>query len=218
MARERAKEKREEGRERADVSEREGGRVSGARGSARDRGRVVRVRARARSAEELREFCESRHRSRIADWAGRDEGQLRGRQPDSEAGARAKGQAGARARGGAGDRRRSHRANDPCHIKRIAGYYEYTVDFTAPYWPQGQPVELFWSNMKSCWRFEWPAAQRRDVIAFVQQFFSSVSEEDLDAWVCHTDKFSQAVVDQDGSVLKPLELELLSVPEDDDGD
>lgn len=70
----------------------------------------------------------------------------------------------------------------------------HEIDFTPPYWPQLQPVELFWyrlciwmlhgvvvrfrlrSNLKWCWLNEWSAEHRKDknsVEAFVTKFMGA---------------------------------------------
>ena len=106
----------------------------------------------------------------------------------------------------------AHAANSIIAIRQIAGKYAYTIDFTAPYWPQSQPVEAFWGNMKWCWRTEYGAADRKDVIAFVYRFFRIVAverHEEVGGWCRKTDAFCKAVVDSDPTILSPLELELM---------
>lgn len=105
---------------------------------------------------------------------------------------------------------KAHAAADPVAIKRIAGRFDYTIEWTPPYWPQCQMVELFWSNMKWDFRTNWSASHRKSVPVFVKTFFHTVKPSDLVGWCEKTDKFCNAVLTKDAAELKPLELQLIS--------
>lgn len=98
----------------------------------------------------------------------------------------------------------SHGAADPVNIKAYAARYCYEVDFTPPYWPQCQPVEKLWANLKWDW-FSYHSkdrAQYKDLTDYIQKFFGTVKEKELLGWVRHTDKFCRAVGTKDASFLK----------------
>ena len=100
-----------------------------------------------------------------------------------------------------------HVCNSQYHVKQVAGRYGFSIDFTPPYWPQLQPVELFWANLKCDWRLYWDAKDRKDVPGFVRTFSKKIAFKDLSGWCEKTEKFARAVRDRDASVLTPLELE-----------
>jgi hypothetical protein len=100
-----------------------------------------------------------------------------------------------------------HVCNSQWVVAQIAGRYGFRVEFTPPYWPQLQPVELFWSNLKFDWRAMYDAKDRKDVTGFIRKFALAVSTADLKGWCEKTEKYARAVRERDATVLTPLELE-----------
>ena len=83
------------------------------------------------------------------------------------------------------------------------------VDHQAPLWPQTQPCELLFNNMKWDYR-SWPTVQKsRDVGRSMQTFMQQVPPEECLRFVQKTDTFCKAIVDQDASKLDELVIELL---------
>ena len=104
----------------------------------------------------------------------------------------------------------SHAAADPIKLNVIAAQYGHEkIEFTPPYWPQFQPCELMWNNMKCDYR-SWDCAYKvADVGGSMYRFVMEVRETECRGWVQHTDKFCSAVVDKDAGVLDELVMELL---------
>jgi hypothetical protein len=103
-----------------------------------------------------------------------------------------------------------HVCNSQWRVSQIAGMYGFRVDFTPPYWPQLQPVELLWANLKFDWRSMYDAKDRKDVPRFVRTFAMAVNTSDLRGWCEKAETYARAVRDRDASVLAPLELEHIS--------
>jgi len=105
---------------------------------------------------------------------------------------------------------KAHAAAHPKRVSQILGTYKYVLELTAPYWPQAQPTELSWSNMKWCWRNDYDEDDRDDPERFVRTFFESDDlENHLKGWVVKTDKWCTAVIQRDTSILTRLELQVL---------
>ena len=104
----------------------------------------------------------------------------------------------------------SHAAAEPYKLNAIAAAHGHEkVEFTPPYWPQFQPCELMWNNMKGDYR-SWDCAYKvRDVGQSMRRFVAEVCESECRGWVQHTDKFCRAVVGRDAGVLDALVMELL---------
>ena len=90
------------------------------------------------------------------------------------------------------------------NIRAYAARYGYEVDFTPPYWPQQQPVEKIWSNLKWDW-YNYQCVDRKqfgDLRNYIMKFFGTITDKELLGWVRHTDKFCRAILTKDSSVLK----------------
>ena len=105
---------------------------------------------------------------------------------------------------------REHVEPPPKAIMQLAGEFSAHVEFTPPYWPDVQPVEMFNNNLKCDYRDRGPDERGPNVGSAATAFCSVVSEADVRGWVEFTDSFCRAVVERDADVLSPLELDLVS--------
>jgi transposase len=97
----------------------------------------------------------------------------------------------------------------PRKVEELAKEFGGRVEFTPPYWPQVQPQELYWSNMKIDYR-GWDAVDKvENVGASVRQFADIVKVDDVRGWVRKTEKFCAAVLAKDSTVLDSLTLDTI---------
>ena len=94
-------------------------------------------------------------------------------------------------------------------IEEVAARFNARVEWTAPYWPECQPVELFNNNLKADYKDRDHDERDPNVGEAVFDFCCSVPTADAQRWVEKTDIFCRAVCERDESVLTPLILELL---------
>ena len=71
------------------------------------------------------------------------------------------------------------------------------VDYQAPNWPQSNPVELYWGNLKWDYRSLDLGDKTADVGGAVRAFAAAVTVADVEGWVLHTDDFCRSVVARD---------------------
>jgi hypothetical protein len=94
-------------------------------------------------------------------------------------------------------------------VEQVALRYGYRVNWSAPYWSEGMPLELYWANLKTDYRGyapEW----RTGVQAYVHKFAAMVDGFERKGMVEHIDKFCEKVLTRDPSVLSELELQHLA--------
>lgn len=82
------------------------------------------------------------------------------------------------------------------------------VDYQAPNWPQSNPVELYWGNLKWDYRSLDLGDKTADVGGAVRAFAAAVTVADVEGWVLHTDDFCRSVVARDPEAIGDFDLAL----------
>ena len=100
----------------------------------------------------------------------------------------------------------------PVRMEQIAKRHGFSIDWSAPYWSEAMPVELYWANLKHDYRAYDKSWRGKDVDQYIHKFATAASLEpgQMKNMVEHTDKFVQAVLHRDTKVLTPLQLSQLS--------
>ena len=98
--------------------------------------------------------------------------------------------------------------NQPHKIVELVESYDhrYRVEFTPPYWPHVQPVELMWNNLKDDYRKLPYTDKIHDVKLSVRNFMETVPSSDCEGWVRHTDDFCAKIVNRDEATLAQYEI------------
>jgi hypothetical protein len=97
----------------------------------------------------------------------------------------------------------------PGYVEQTIHNNGFEVFWSAPYWSEGMPVELYWAGLKGDYRkYDKKWRDRATIEKFVYDYARKVLEEEfeLKGLVEHTDKWVEKVLNRDPATLNPLEL------------
>lgn len=95
----------------------------------------------------------------------------------------------------------------PNYVEQILHRKGHGVRWSAPYWSEGMPVELYWAGMKQDYRsYDKKWRDKITMEKYCAKYAGSVEDFELKGMVEHTDRVMRRVQDRDPSLLNPLEL------------
>lgn len=105
---------------------------------------------------------------------------------------------------------KAYGAVPPRLVVNLLAEFHFQVEFTPPYWPELQPMELWNNNLKLDYRMWDTGARVANVGQSVRTFAAAVTAQDVRGWVRHTDAFARAVHGRDPAVLSELVLAMVA--------
>ena len=98
----------------------------------------------------------------------------------------------------------------PTRVQLIARLRNCRIEWTAPYFPEAQPMEKWNNNLKWSYRYEFEVADKGpNVAAAVRMFAEACDDEAAERWVKATDTWCLQVLNREPGVLSDLEMAAL---------
>ena len=97
----------------------------------------------------------------------------------------------------------------PSYVEQTIHNFGFEIWWSAPYWSEGMPVELYWSGLKGDYRsYDKKWRDRTTIEKFTYDYAGKIlqAEGELLGYVEHTDKFVEKVLKRDPTALNALEL------------